>query len=61
MNVGKLIFYWLNDPEIEAKVIKSLNYSVDIPFINEKTEEKIAKAVWSAVRDVLKKVFEEGK
>jgi hypothetical protein len=61
MNIGKFIFEWLNDEAVEAKVIKSLNDSVDIPFINEKTEEKIAKAVWSSVRDVLKKVFEEGK
>jgi hypothetical protein len=61
MNVGKLIFEWLNDPAVEEKIVKSLNDSVDIPFINEKTEEKIAKAVWSSVRDVLKKIFEDGK
>jgi len=59
MNIGKLIYEHLTDAVVEEKVIKALNAAVDIPFINEKTEERIARAVWSAVTDVLKKVLEE--
>lgn len=59
MNIGKLIYEHLTDAAVEEKVIKALNDAVDIPFINEKTEERIARAVWSAVTDVLKKVLEE--
>ena len=51
-----------NDYEIgetvEQKVIQAMNDAVDIPFINEKTEEKIARAIWATVSDVLKKVLE---
>ena len=58
---AKMMAEWLLDDEVKGDLISQLNKEIDIPFINEKTEEKIARAVWSAVRDVLKKVFEEGK
>ena len=61
MNVANMIYDYISDEEVERKVITALNDAVDIPFINEKTEEKIARAVWSAVCDVLKKVLSEGK
>tara|TARA_R100001443_G_C3315391_1_gene168756 strand:+ start:656 stop:838 length:183 start_codon:yes stop_codon:yes gene_type:complete len=59
MNIASMIHAYLTDDAVEEKVIKALNDAVDIPFINEKTEEKIAKAVWSAVSDVLAKVLKE--
>lgn len=57
MNIAGIIRDYLLNDEVEEKVIKALNDAVDIPFINEKTEEKIARAVWSAVADVLDKVL----
>ena len=52
-----MILDHLTNDEVEDKVIKGLNKSIDIPFINEKSEEKIARAVWQVVKDVLRKVL----
>ncbi len=48
--------YLFND-EMKAKVIKELNENINIPIINEKTEEKILSAIWETVEAVLKKVI----
>jgi hypothetical protein len=45
-----------NDATKEA-IIKGLNEKVDIPIINEKTEEKILTAIYDVVEDVMKKVL----
>lgn len=58
MNIAKMIHTYITDEAVEQKVIQAMNDAVDIPFINEKTEEKIAKAIWATVSDVLKKVLE---
>jgi len=57
MSINKMILDHLTNDEVEDKVIKGLNKSIDIPFINEKSEEKIARAVWQVVKDVLRKVL----
>jgi len=42
------------DDELQAKVVKALNDNVDIPFLTEKTEEKILNAVYDSIEDVVK-------
>ena len=54
MTLQDLFIQHLFNDETKADIIKALNDSVDIPFINEKTEGKIIDAVYSAVEDVLK-------
>ena len=57
MSINKIILDHLTNDEVEDKVIKGLNKSIDIPLINEKSEEKIARAVWQVGKDVLRKVL----
>ncbi len=49
----------ITDPETKAKVVAKWNDSVNIPILNEKTEEKIFSAIYDSVvnvfEDVLKK------
>ena len=40
--------------ELQKEVVKALNDSVDIPFLSEKTEEKIMNAVYDTVEGVIK-------
>tara|TARA_R100001244_G_scaffold78436_1_gene61901 strand:- start:287 stop:484 length:198 start_codon:yes stop_codon:yes gene_type:complete len=40
--------------ELQKEVVKALNDSVDIPFLSEKTEEKILNAVYDTVEGVIK-------
>ena len=42
------------DDELQAKVVKALNDNVDIPFLTEKTEEKILDAMYDSIEDVVK-------
>ena len=42
------------DDELQAKVVNALNDNVDIPFLTEKTEEKILNAVYDSIEDVVK-------
>ena len=42
------------DDELQQKVITELNKNVDIPFISEKTEQKILDALYDSIEDVVK-------
>ena len=42
------------DDELQAKIVKALNDNVDIPFLTEKTEEKIFNAIYDSIEDVVK-------
>ena len=42
------------DDELKGKIVKKLNYNIDIPFISEKTEEKYLIAIYESVEDVVK-------
>ena len=42
------------DEELQARVVKALNDNMDIPFISEKTEQKILDAVYDSIEDVIK-------
>ena len=50
---GEIVDEVFND-ELQKEVVKALNDSVDIPFLSEKTEEKIMKAVYDTVEGVIK-------
>lgn len=49
-----LVVKTLENDKFKKKLIKKLNDSVDIPFINEKSEEKLIKAVYDAVLSAVK-------
>ena len=40
--------------ELQKEVVKALNANIDIPFLSEKTEEKIMNAIYDTVEGVLK-------
>ena len=50
---GEIVDEVFND-ELQKEVIKALNDSIDIPFLSEKTEEKIMNAVYDTVEGVIK-------
>ncbi len=43
---GKVVAEYLLDEEVKADLIASVNKSVNVPMINEKTEAKILEAIW---------------
>ena len=59
--VGKIILEYITNEDVEKEVIQKLNDNINIHIINEKTEEKILKSVWSTVREVLESVLTKGK
>ena len=40
--------------ELQSEVVKALNDNVDIPFLSEKTEEKIFNSLYDTVEGVIK-------
>ena len=38
--------------DAKEKFVKKVNDNVNIPILNEKTEQKIFEAIWEAVEDV---------
>ena len=42
------------DEALQEKLVKALNDNVDIPFLTEKTEEKIFNAVYDSIEDIVK-------
>lgn len=51
-----IIKYLFND-ENKKKIISELNKSVNVPIINEETEEKIISAIYEVFEDVMGKVL----
>ena len=56
MDIKDLIAGYLFNDETKQKIIDKLNDKVDVPFINEKTEEKVLNAVYEAVEEAIKSV-----
>jgi len=56
-DLSKYIEGKLFSDESREQVIKALNEAISIPIINENTEEKILRALWSIVVDVLKQIL----
>ena len=42
------------DDDLQVKIVKALNDNVDIPFLTEKTEEKIFNAIYDSIEDVVR-------
>ena len=61
MDIKNQIEKWvaekLDDPATREKVIDRWNEEVNIPILNEKTEEKIFAAIYDSAVAVIKKVL----
>ena len=55
----KMVMEYLFNEDNKQKVIDELNKNVNIPIINEDTEEKIISAVYDGFEDVLGKVLKK--
>ena len=53
--LGKVVAQYLLDDEVKADLIASVNKSVNVPMINEKTEAKILEAIWELFEMAIKK------
>ena len=53
--VQKLIAEYLFNDKMKTKIVKELNDNINIPILNEKTEQKIFEAIWESIEAVLKK------
>ena len=49
----------INDPETKDKVVKKWNANVNIPILNENTEEKIFSAIYDSIVDVFEDVLKK--
>ena len=57
--IQEMIMKYLFNDENKDKIIDELNKNVNIPIINEDTEEKIISAVYDVFEDVLGKVLKK--
>ena len=57
MSLADMVSSHLFNDETKQKIIDKLNDKVDVPFINEKTEEKVLTAIYNVVEDVIKSVL----
>ena len=53
--VQKLIAEYLFNDKMKAKIVKELNDNINIPILNEKTQQKVFEAIWESIEAVLKK------
>mgnify|MGYP003646048431 CR=1 FL=1 len=49
----------INDPETRQKVVDKWNKNVNIPILNEKTEEKIFSAIYDSLVNVIEDVLKD--
>ena len=56
---GKIVAGYIFNDDMKEKMIIKMNENVDIPFISEKTEEKILNAIWDSVEEVVKEALIE--
>tara|TARA_R100000234_G_scaffold114031_1_gene88897 strand:- start:589 stop:765 length:177 start_codon:yes stop_codon:yes gene_type:complete len=57
--IQEMIMKYLFNDDNKKKIIDELNKNVNIPIINEDTEEKIISAVYDVFEDVLGKVLKK--
>tara|TARA_R100000781_G_scaffold113684_2_gene82735 strand:- start:1319 stop:1504 length:186 start_codon:yes stop_codon:yes gene_type:complete len=55
--IEKWVAEKLDDPETRKKVVDRWNEEVNIPILNESTEEKIFAAIYDSAVAVIKKVL----
>ena len=53
--VGKVVADFILDDAVKKDIVSQVNKSVNIPMINEKTEEKIFEALWDIFKAAIKK------
>lgn len=53
----ELIANYIFNDEMKAKIVKELNDNVNIPILNESTEEKIFVAIYESVEAIVKKAI----
>ena len=53
MNLQEMMVSHFFSEENKKKIIEKINDNVNIPIINEKTEEKIFTAIFEVIEDVL--------
>mgnify|MGYP003151788767 CR=1 FL=1 len=53
----ELIAQYLFNDDMKAKIVKELNDNVNIPILNESTEEKIFVAIYESVEAIVKKAI----
>ena len=52
---GKVVADFILDDAVKKDIVSQVNKSVNIPMINEKTEEKIFEALWDIFKSAIKK------
>ena len=52
---GKVVAEYILDDEVKADLIASVNKSINVPIINEKTEAKMLEAIWELFEMAIKK------
>ena len=61
MDIKEKITGWviekIDNPDTKKKVVDKWNSNVNIPILNEKTEEKIFSAIYDSIVDVFKDVL----
>lgn len=57
--IGKMIMDYLFNGDNKAKIVSELNKNINIPIINEKTEEKIIEAIYEVFENVMGEVIEK--
>ena len=55
MMFGKEVADYILDDAVKKDIVSQVNKSVNIPMINEKTEEKIFEALWEIFKTAIKK------
>lgn len=53
-NLGDQVIDEVFGDELQKEVVDALNKNIDIPFISEKTEEKMMNALYDTVEGVIK-------
>tara|TARA_R100001463_G_scaffold94578_1_gene149119 strand:- start:1196 stop:1378 length:183 start_codon:yes stop_codon:yes gene_type:complete len=57
MDIAKMIADQMFNEGTKEKIVSGLNKNINIPIINEDTEEKILAAIYDVVEDVMKEVL----
>jgi len=57
MKLQEMVASYIFNDDMKAKIVKELNANINIPIINEKTEEKYITAIYETVEAVVKGVI----
>ena len=57
MDLKQMIADHIFNDKMEEKIIKALNDNINIPIIGEDTEEKILRAIYNSIEEVVKKAI----